>query len=294
MGKTMSETLSNYYKLTKPSIMILVLAAGATAIFMEGSLLADPWKLLLFMACLYLTGGSANALNQYFERDIDAKMTRTCSRRPLPKKQIESSHALVFSIAIGVIGVAVLAVAFNLLTALLAAGTILFYGLFYTLWLKPRTSQNIVIGGVAGAMAPVGAWTAATGTMNLAPWFIFLIIFFWTPPHFWSLALKFKDDYDKAELPMMPNKRGDSFTLNSILYYTLILVGVSLLPLLINFSWVYLLTALILGSIFIQKSVMARKVRTNENYWGLFRYSILYLFIILLVLAFDGLLGGGL
>lgn len=289
MGYAMKRQLINYYRLTKPSIMILVLAAGITAIFIEGSLLSDPLRLIIFLVCLYLTGGSANALNQYFEIEIDSKMTRTSSRRPLPKGEIKSLNALLFSVAIGIIGVIGLALMFNLLTALLSAGTILFYGLFYTLWLKPRTSQNIVIGGIAGAMAPVGAWTAATGTMALTPWLIFLIIFFWTPPHFWSLALKFKDDYDRAKLPMLPNRYGDTFTLNSIFYYTIALVAVSLLPLFINFSWLYLFTAMIFGGLFIYKSALVRIRKSEIEYWGLFRYSILYLFVILFVLSFGGL-----
>ncbi len=244
----------------------------------------------IFLACLYLTGGSANALNQYFEADIDAKMTRTCSRRPIPTGEIKPRQALLFSLIIGVLGVTIMALIFNLLTAALATATIIFYGLFYTLFLKPRTSQNIVIGGIAGAMAPVGAWTAATGAMALTPWFIFLIIFFWTPPHFWSLALKFKDDYYKAKLPMLPNKYGDTVALNNILYYTIILFAVSFLPLLINFNWIYLLTALVFGGLFIFRAAKMRHRGGKEAYWGMFKYSILYLFVILFVLSAVGLL----
>lgn len=149
--------LSAYMQLTKPSIMLLVLVTGGTALIIEGSFLDSPLRLSIFLVGLYLTGGCANALNQLFERDIDARMTRTMKRRPLPQGQIGAGEALWFSIIIGGGGVLLLAVMFNLLTALLSLGTILFYSLFYTLWLKPNSSQNIVIGGIAGAMAPIGA-----------------------------------------------------------------------------------------------------------------------------------------
>lgn len=283
----MIKHIYNYFQLTKPSIMLLVLAAGATSIFIEGSLISHPLKLAAFFIGLYLTGGCANSLNQYLESEIDAKMIRTSSRRPIPAGSVTRRQALVFSIIIGILGVTIFAAAFNFLTAALSVGTILFYGFFYTLLLKPRTSQNIVIGGIAGAMAPVGAWTAATGTMAVTPWLIFLIIFIWTPPHFWSLALKFKEDYRRAELPMLPNIKGDVKTLNWILFYTLTLLAVSLLPLMLDFGWIYSMTAVTLGGIFIYKAMSARKNQCIEKYWELFRFSIIYLFTIFLALVID-------
>ena len=153
----MKSTISNYFQLTKPPIMLLVVFSGATALFLEASLIKslDIFSFILILIGLYLTGGSANALNQYFERNIDAKMTRTQKRRPLPQGKISSRGALIFSSSIGIIGVIIFALFFNWLSALLSLGTILFYSLFYTLYLKPNTPQNIVIGGVAGAMPPV-------------------------------------------------------------------------------------------------------------------------------------------
>jgi protoheme IX farnesyltransferase len=150
--------------------------------------------------------------------------------------------------------------------------------------LKPNTSLNIVIGGIAGAMAPVGAWTAATGSMAFAPWVLFLIIFFWTPPHFWSLALCFKDDYRKANLPMLPVIKGDDSTLKQIFYYSLALFAISMTPLLIDFSWLYLGTATVLGVVFIKKSIRARNMKSNKPAWDLFRFSIIYLFALFLAL----------
>jgi protoheme IX farnesyltransferase len=283
-------SVNSYLQLTKPSIMLLVLAGGLTGVIMEGSLVGEPLKLSLFLLGLFLTGGCANALNQYFEREIDARMTRTCGRRPLPLKKLDPLAALVFSIAIGLAGILILALIFNLLTAFLATATILFYGLVYTLWLKPNTSLNIVIGGVAGAMAPVGAWTAATGQMALTPWLVFLIIFFWTPPHFWSLAIRFRDDYRTARLPMLPLVKGRESTLNQIYYYTLALFGISLLPLTVNFGWFYLTAASVLGLIFIRKTYIARKSRDIVKIWSVFKYSIVYLFAIFAALIINEIL----
>lgn len=275
----------NFLKLTKPKIMLLVLAAGASALLIEGSMLGSPFKFVLFLFGLFLTGGCANALNQYFERDIDSKMIRTSSKRPLPLGTITPPQALAFSLIIGIAGFMLLVIAFNWLTGALSLATILFYALVYTLWLKPGTTQNIVIGGIAGAMAPVGAWAAATGSTAFMPWIIFLIIFFWTPPHFWALALCFKDDYRRTKLPMLPIVRGDKKTLDAILLYTFIAVAITMLPLFITFSWIYLVSALILGAIFIYKSFLARRNKSRPFYWGLFKYSIIYLFAILFILS---------
>jgi len=286
----MNVPLTSYIQLTKPSIMLLVLAGGLTGIIMEGSLLGEPLKLSLFLLGLFLTGGCANALNQYFERDIDARMSRTCGRRPLPLRTLTPFKALFFSIIIGLAGILILGLVFNWLTAFLAVATVLFYGLVYTLWLKPGTSLNIVIGGVAGAMAPVGAWTAATGEMALAPWLVFLIIFFWTPPHFWSLAIRFKDDYRAARLPMLPLVKGRDCTLKQIHYYALALFGVSLLPLTVQFSWFYLAAATLLGLIFIRKTYDAKKSRDIKKIWGVFKYSIVYLFALFAALIINGII----
>jgi len=188
--------LRTYLALTKPTIMVLVVITGATGLVLQQDFTYQPWSALLVLCGLFLTGGSANALNQYFERDLDARMERTSKRRPLPMHRLGPNEALFFAVAIGVAGVLLFGLCFNLLSAALAGGTILFYGLFYTLYLKPRTAQNIVIGGAAGAMAPVIAWAAAAGDLSLTPWVLFLVIFLWTPPHFWALALYLREDYE--------------------------------------------------------------------------------------------------
>ncbi len=286
----MRDAISNYLKLTKPMIMLLVVISGATALIVEGSMLSKPIEVGAFLLGLYLTGGSANSLNQYFERKIDAQMIRTSSRRPLPQGEISAANALVFSVSIGVVGILILGTVFNLLTALLATGTIVFYGLIYTLVLKPTTSQNIVVGGIAGAMAPVGAWAASTNSTALVPWLLFLLIFFWTPPHFWALAICFKDDYRRTRLPMMPVVRGDVSTLNQMLVYSIILAVVAFAILFVNFGWVYLVASVILNALFLHKVIVARIRRTRQSIWSVFKFSILYLFGLLFSLSIDVLI----
>src|SRR5262245_53751839 len=165
----MSSSVSSYIQLTKPRIVLLVQVTALAALVMEGSLLARPGQLLLVLLAITLVAGSANAFNQYFERDLDARMGRTRSRRPLPLHRVSAGNALTFAVVSGVVSVGLLAVCANALSAWLALGTILFYGFGYTLWLKPRTVHNIVIGGAAGAMGPVIAWAAASGRLTLAP-----------------------------------------------------------------------------------------------------------------------------
>jgi len=286
----MLKKIGDYFQLTKPRIMLLVVITGATALLIERSLLDEPFRFFLVLVALYLTGGSANALNQYFERSIDAKMTRTSNRRPLPQKKISPMGALTFSLGIGVIGVLIFGFVFNWYTAFLSLGTILFYSLIYTLLLKPNTPQNIVIGGIAGAMAPVGAWVAATGEMSLTPWILFAIIFFWTPPHFWALALFYKDDYYKSQLPMMPIVKGNTKTLRQIIVYSAILVASTFALYFEGAGWIYLAIAGILGLYFMKHAILAFKTRSEKQYKKLFAYSIIYLFLIFVAVVADNLL----
>ena len=288
LGK-LKETISYYVQLTKPTIMLLVVVTGATALFMEGSLVRQPVRFMLVLFALYLTGGSANAFNQYFERDIDAMMERTKNRRPLPRRKISARHALIFSIMIGVAGVLIFGFVFNWLTALLSLATILFYSLYYTLYLKPNSIHNIVIGGVAGAMAPVGAWTAATGNFALAPWILFLIIFLWTPPHFWALAAFRTEDYKKSGLPMLPVIKGIDFTLKQIVMYALVLVMATLSLYWIQAGWFYLAVAVLSGVYFLNKTFKAYKYKTEKHFRALFGSSIVYLFAIFFALIIESI-----
>ncbi len=279
--------VGEYLKLTKPTIMLLVLLTGAAALVWEGSMLSKPLDFLLVMLGLFLTGGCANTLNQYLERDIDAQMTRTRSRRPLPLGRIRAGQALGFGLLIGTAGILLFGLVFNWLTAVLSLATILFYAVVYTVWLKPTTHLNIVIGGAAGAMAPVGAWAAATGEMSLVPWSIFLIVFLWTPPHFWSLALVCKEDYRRIDYPMLPIVKGDEVALRQILAYTFVLLGASLLPLLAGAGWLYLLAAVFLGGQMLRLAWIAKRNPALSRIRRLFHYSIVYLLALLMLLIVD-------
>lgn len=282
--------VSDYIQLTKPTIMLLVIFTGLAALILEGSMLSRPFDMLLTMVALYLAGGSANAFNQCFEREIDALMTRTSERRPLPQGKISITGAFTFSIITGLLGVVMFFFVFNLLSALLALGTILFYSLFYTLYLKPNTDQNIVIGGIAGAMAPVIAWAAAAGEIAVTPILLFLIVFFWTPAHFWALALYCKDDYVRAKLPMLPVVRGEKATYQWIIFYSLAAVITSLSLLVVGAGMLYALVAATLGAVLIHKSFEIRRVGTTKAQRGFFGYSIVYMLGLFVAIIVDGVI----
>lgn len=287
IGNAMSSKIGAYLELTKPRVMSLVLVTGAAALFVEGSLISQPHKIFLFLLGLYMTGGAANAFNQYFERDIDARMTRTMLKRPLPLGKISKTGAFVFSIVFGLAGVAILGLFFNLLTAMLSLGTMLFYSIVYTLWLKPGTTQNIVFGGIAGAMPPIGAWAAATGTITSTPLIMFLLVFLWTPPHFWSLALRFRGDYQKSGLPMLPVIKGVEATLRQIVFYSFLLVAASFLYTIDGGQWLYTTSAVVLGAVFIYKAIMALKRKDDRSIWSVFKFSIVYLFGLFCAMVID-------
>ncbi len=279
--------LSQYAKLAKPRIMLLVLLTGAAALVMEGSLLYSPVRFCLVLLGLLLSGGSANAFNMYFEREVDSLMSRTKDRRPLPLGIIKPRKALVFATVIGILGVLLFAVFFNLLSALMALGTIVFYSYFYTLFLKPRTRYNVVIGGAAGSMAPVIAWAAASGTIALQPLIMFAIIFLWTPPHFWSLALMAKKDYELVGYPMMPLAVGDKKTKRQIFVYSLALVAFSILLLFAGAGLVYALAVAVAGALFIYKAASLLATNSSFSPRAMFAYSIIYLLAVFMAVIAD-------
>jgi protoheme IX farnesyltransferase len=287
---TVKSTFADYLALTKPKIMLLVVVSGMTAGFMEGSLVHRPFDFFLAILALYLTGGSANAFNHFFERNKDAQMIRTKKKRPLPSGRMKPSHALIFAITIGTIGVLIYGLYFNWLSALLSFSTIFFYAIIYTLLLKPNTYHNTVIGGAAGAMAPVGIWAAASGTMDITPWTLFLIIFFWSPPHFWALAVSLRDDYAAANFKMLPVMKGESETLKQVWIFSIILFLVSMTPILVKSGILYFVIAIVFGIPFLKKAWIARRTAQSKAIWGVFHYSILYLFILLVGLVLDSFL----
>lgn len=279
--------LRAYLSLTKPTIGLLVLVTGSAALVMEGHFVDRPLDFFLVLFALFLTAGSASAFNQYFEREVDARMSRTKHKRPLANGTIAPRPALVFAIAIGIAGCAIFWFRFNPLSAILALSTIAFYSFFYTLWLKPRTYLNIVIGGAAGAMGPIIAWAAATNGLSMTPWVLFLIIFFWTPPHFWALAYCLKEDYKAAKYPMLPLVKGDAETLRQILVYTVVTVLLTLSLPLLGAGLFYTVLASLLGGLFLRLAWKLHRVPETRASWKLFGYSIVYLLVLFVGLMVD-------
>jgi protoheme IX farnesyltransferase len=286
----MRSAVGSYIALTKPRIILLVLVTAAAGLAAEGSLRDRPALAAITLLAVTLTAGSANAFNQYFERDLDAQMARTRNRRPLPLRRVRPGGALAFAIAIGALAGALLFAFGSALSAWLALGTILFYGFFYTLWLKPRTVHNIVIGGAAGAMGPVIVWAAVTGGLALPPLLMFLAIFLWTPPHFWALALCVREDYEAVRIPMLPVVKGAPETYRQIEIYTWGLVALTLaMPLLGAGGLVLAATALVLGVLFLRKAARARRSESVREARGVFGYSILYLFVLFVGIIADAI-----
>ncbi|MBI2027961.1 MAG: protoheme IX farnesyltransferase, partial [Deltaproteobacteria bacterium] len=232
--------VSAYLNLTKPKISVLFAFTAIVGLNAIVSVSLEPLTFWMIVLGVFFIGAAANALNQYFERDIDARMKRTAQRRSLPLKKISPRSALIFSLVLCLLGVALLYIFGNVLASLLGASTIVFYSFFYTLYLKPRTPYNIVIGGMAGSMGPVLAWVAATGSFAWEPIIMFLIIFFWSPPHFWALSLYYKDDYASVGLPMLPVIKGETETRKQIFIYSLTLLPLTLSLLLTGVvGWFY-------------------------------------------------------
>jgi protoheme IX farnesyltransferase len=277
----------DYLELTKPKVVALI-----TFTAIVGMLLATPgmvpWEILLFGALgIALMAGSAAALNHLVDRRVDALMARTC-RRPLPSGHLETGQVLGFALVIGALGLVLLLSFTNPLTATLTAASLIGYAVVYTLFLKRATPQNIVIGGAAGAAPPLLGWTAVTGQVDPGALLLFLIIYVWTPPHFWALAIHRRHDYAKADIPMLPVTHGVAFTRLQILLYTILLVLVSLLPFLTGMSGgIYLVGALALGGRFLYHA--ARLCATGDDRLAMptFGFSIVYLFGLFAVLMLD-------
>lgn len=279
-----------YLSLTKPRISLLFALTGLAALLMEGSLASNPLRLWLIVAAIFLVGGSANAFNQYFERDVDSLMERTAKKRPLPLNQISPLSALLFSVVIGLVGTGLLWVYGGLWAFVFGLGTIVFYSFYYTLWLKPRTPYNIVIGGIAGATGPLIGWAAATGHLHWAPILMFLVVFFWTPPHFWALALCCKEDYAKVNYPMFPLVKGDEATRRQILAYSFGLLPLTLaLYAVAPLGMFYLAGSSLLSLLFIFGAWRVYRGRNKKISYRFFGYSIVYLLLLFVLIITDTL-----
>ncbi len=279
-----------FFNLMKPRVMSLVIFTCAVG------LLIAPIKVnfldaMLSLVAVALGSGAAGALNMWYESDLDSIMTRTCLR-PIPAGKLTRNQALVFGILASIVSIITLYISSNLVAATTLLITILFYVFVYTIWLKRKTAQNIVIGGAAGALPPIIGWTIATNAISLEPIILFLIIFIWTPSHFWALSLYKTDDYRKAKIPMLPVTSGIKKTKLNIFIYALILFPVALSPYFLNFSGlIYLIPSTIMSAYYIiisyqllkeKNSVLEKKLATK-----LFAYSILYLFMIFVFILID-------
>jgi heme o synthase len=286
-----ADVVRDYIALTKPRVILLleITAVAAMVIAARGW---PGWRLvLLTFAGGWLAASGANAINCWFDRDIDLRMGRTRSR-PLPAGRVEPRQALAFGVTLGVASFALLSTTVNLLSAVLALVALLFYVLVYTMWLKRSSMQNIVIGGAAGAMPPLVGWAAVTGSLDITAVFLFAVVFYWTPPHFWALSLLIKGDYARAGVPMLPVVQGDRQTRYQIVLYTVVLCLVTILPLLTrSFGAVYLGGALVLDTVLLTDAVVASQRPTARSARRLFYHSMVYLALLFAVMAIDRVTG---
>ena len=280
-------TVRDYVTLTKPRIIsLLLLTTVATMIVAKGGF-PEVSTMLWTMLGGYLAAGGAGAINHYIDRDRDARMARTRSR-PLVAGRIEPLHGLAFGIVLGALAVVELALTVNVLSSVLALTGLLGYVLVYTIWLKPMTPQNIVIGGAAGAVPPLVGWAAATGGLAPEALYPFGIVFLWTPPHFWALSLLIKDDYARSGVPMLPVVKGEAVTRRQILIYTLILVAFTLLPVATGFlGAIYAVAAVGLGAAFIALAVRLLRDRSRAAALRLYLSSLAYLALLFCAMAAD-------
>jgi protoheme IX farnesyltransferase len=286
-------TVGDYIALLKPRVMSLVVFTALVGLAVApGSL--HPVAAFTALLCIAVGAGASGALNMWFDADIDAKMTRT-ARRPVPMGRVQPGEALAFGLTLSGFSVVILGVLVNVLSAALLAFTIFFYAVVYTMWLKRSTPQNIVIGGAAGAFPPMIGWAAVTGSMSLEPIVLFAIIFIWTPPHFWALALCKTEDYARAGIPMLPVVAGEVVTRRHILLYTLLLVPVGIAPWPLGFaSALYGVTSVVTGAIMLLLAwqVFRERRPVERASRNLFAFSILYLFLLFAVLLVDRGWGG--
>jgi len=280
----------DYVVLLKPRVMSLVVFTALTGLVCARVPL-NPVLASVAILCIAVGAGASGALNMWFDADIDRLMRRTAAR-PVPSGRVQGSDALALGVTLSLFSVMLMGLAVNLLAAGLLAFTIFFYAVVYTMWLKRATSQNIVIGGLAGALPPAVGWAAASGTAPLNAWLLVAIIFFWTPPHFWALSLTTQDDYRRAGVPMLPLTHGEPATRRQILIYSLILVPLALAPTLTSLGGpIYLAVAALGGAAFIALAVRLLVVKDRTDANRLFGFSILYLFLLFAALLGEHVAG---
>jgi protoheme IX farnesyltransferase len=285
-GGYINAGVSDYFELLKPRVMTLVVFTGFAGVVLAPGHL-HPFLSIVAVLCIAIGAGAAGAINMWYERDIDAVMSRT-RLRPLPQGRVEPAEALAFGVVLTILSIGLMGLSLNWTAAALLAFASFFYVFIYTIWLKRRTPQNIVIGGAAGAFPPMIGWAAVTGTVSIESILLFALIFFWTPPHFWALALYKNEDYRKAGIPMLPVVAGDRATRRQIVLYSLILTPFVLAPYFTHIAGaVYLAGAAVLHGFFVLQAVKVWRDTTFKSAKVLFGYSILYLFGLFALMIID-------
>jgi heme o synthase len=285
-----SARLPDFITLMKPRVMVLAVFTAVVGLMIAPGRL-EPRLAVTAILAIAAGAGAAGVLNMRFDADIDALMART-ARRPIPRGKVSCAEALVFGLILACSAVAILALALNIKAAALLAFTIFFYVIVYTIWLKRSTPQNIVIGGIAGALPPVIGWTAATGAIALEPFILFLIIFLWTPPHFWALSLNRADEYARAGIPMLPVAAGTTATTRQILIYSMLLLPISMLPCVLGYAdLLFGAVAVTCGAILIALAFKLHRSKGTDRRAAqrLFAFSILYLFLLFAALLLSNL-----
>ena len=279
--------LKNYLELTKPKVVLMMLITAIVGMLLASKSLPSVYLVIISMIGIGLCASSAATINQIIDRNVDANMTRT-SNRPLPQGEITTFNASLFAFVLMISGTAILVNQVNTLTAVLTVASLIGYAFVYTVFLKRATPQNIVIGGLAGAAPPLLGWTSVTNSIDPNALLLVLIIFVWTPPHFWALAIYRKEDYARESIPMLPVTHGVKFTKLQIILYTILLVLVSLLPYIVLMSGnIYLFSALGLGLFYLYSSIKMYLTDDDEYPMTSFKYSIYYIFLIFFALLVD-------
>ncbi len=283
------QVLSDYLEMTKPKVQSLLIFTTVTTMYVAG----DPSVGLVALTCLggYLSAGGAGAVNHWYDRDIDAAMTRTADR-PVASGRVSPRAALVYGLTLGALALLVLGVFVNPLAAALSFSGFLGYTLMYTVWLKRSTPMNIVWGGAAGAVPPLVGWAAATGSLSWTAVYLFAIVFYWTPPHFWALSLLMKSEYEKVGVPMLPVVRGEDHTRRQILLYSVLLYAVTQLPFCAGgFGVEYLVASMTLGGVFIYGAVRLFRRADRQSALRLYLFSLLYLALLFAAMVVDRQVG---
>jgi protoheme IX farnesyltransferase len=279
------QTVADYFELTKPKVQTLLLLTTVTTMEVAG----DPKVSLIALTCLggYLSAGGAGAVNHWYDRDIDAQMKRTASR-PIPAGRVSPRAALIFGFSLATLSFVLMSLTINVLAASLALAGFVGYVGVYTVWLKRRTAQNIVIGGAAGAIPPLVGWAAVRGSVSWTAVYLFAIVFYWTPPHFWALSLLMKDEYAKVGIPMMPVVRGERETRRQIVLYTLLLYAITQLPFCAGgFGGIYLAASMLLGLAFITGAVLLYRRADRRTALRLYLFSLAYLALLFAAMVAD-------